>query len=439
MADLPYEYVITNEVLRAFSDSQNPEDSEVTSQSGRPRIMLPLNTKASQPPPGVTACLPFAAPSSGAPPELSSKKRATTKAQKNRCKNKATSSRLPGISKVYGSSAEPAPQDGGRQQASVPPTFSFQSCLNKFPLDNTYLNRWPDAPSTFSLESCLNEFELDGPHFDQWPNTPSTSAPLNAVLADTPGAAGPYTLQPLIATPTSVQTTIFPESIYTAQDEEFSGPVGKFRNDALMHPLTPAQPTHPDHLAQLLGGDDVDYSSDTDYGYDTNHSEDGDAVIRALLLEEIHHMDQVRVNLETEAAIAARAAAEENEEINEEIRRDMRWPGDRTLHMAESFEELELPGCEYRASAVHVGTPSYNLRQSVFAVRTPKKCELQYRIAKDGSTIAQIWEGPSIWFGGIILNTFFEGMSERQAGRWIYQLLAQIPGRDDALMRWKHT
>ncbi|KAI1468223.1 uncharacterized protein F4812DRAFT_458655 [Daldinia caldariorum] len=116
------------------------------------------------------------------------------------------------------------------------------------------------------------------------------------------------------------------------------------------------------------------------------------------------------------------------------------WPGDTSAYPAESFVFQNPAGSHLRAQAVHIGlTKTYPLtaRISVFAVRQEGSADIEFRIARDGSTPAEIRQGPPIKYDHIRHNDFFAGMKQAQAELWARQLLAQVPGINDAIVKWK--
>ncbi|KAF3067430.1 hypothetical protein GL218_08587 [Daldinia childiae] len=119
---------------------------------------------------------------------------------------------------------------------------------------------------------------------------------------------------------------------------------------------------------------------------------------------------------------------------------EFRWPGDTSAYPAESFVFLNPPGSKLRAKAIHIGTPKNQplaSRISVYAVRQEGSADIEFRTAQDGSTPEEIRQGPLFDYKHIRLNDFFKGMKQNQADLWARQLLAQVPGINDAIVRWK--
>ncbi|KAI0849448.1 hypothetical protein F5Y00DRAFT_269430 [Daldinia vernicosa] len=119
---------------------------------------------------------------------------------------------------------------------------------------------------------------------------------------------------------------------------------------------------------------------------------------------------------------------------------EFRWPGDTSAYPAEASVFVNPPGSRLRAKAVHIGTPkSHPLtsRVSVYAVRQEGSADIEFRMARDGSTPEEIRQGPSVDYKQIRLNNFFKGMKQSQADLWARQLLSQVPGINDAIVKWK--
>ncbi|KAI1488483.1 hypothetical protein F5X96DRAFT_685244 [Biscogniauxia mediterranea] len=127
----------------------------------------------------------------------------------------------------------------------------------------------------------------------------------------------------------------------------------------------------------------------------------------------------------------------EEEKGNDEFR----WPGDITDYPAEACEELVLPGCEYRAKTIHVGRPKQRFENNqsinVYAIRPAGAKGVEYRIAEGVWSPQEIIEkGSPIKFDDISPSVFFRGMKQAQVELWVKQLLAQVPGQNDTVMKW---
>ncbi|KAI0122408.1 hypothetical protein F4814DRAFT_408646 [Daldinia grandis] len=154
----------------------------------------------------------------------------------------------------------------------------------------------------------------------------------------------------------------------------------------------------------------------------------------ALIYAETYRLDAEsrRRKEEMEAEKARAAAARKANEI--------KWPGDTSEFPAESFVFFNPPGSHLRAQAIHIGTPKSHplmARTSVYAVRQAGSADIEFRIARDGSTPEQIRQGPLTEYKRTRFNDFFKGMKEGQADLWARQLLAQVPGINDAIVKWK--
>ncbi|KAI0592747.1 hypothetical protein F4775DRAFT_597907 [Biscogniauxia sp. FL1348] len=140
--------------------------------------------------------------------------------------------------------------------------------------------------------------------------------------------------------------------------------------------------------------------------------------------------------------IAVTPAEEKSRSV--EAKRDkieFRWPGDIADYPAEAYEELQLPGCEYRAKTVHVGRAKKRFDDiqsiNVYAIRPAGAKDIEYRLAKSVWSPQEIIDkGFPIGFHDIIPSIFFEGMNQTQVELWVRQLLAQIPGQNDTVMKW---
>lgn len=160
-----------------------------------------------------------------------------------------------------------------------------------------------------------------------------------------------------------------------------------------------------------------------------------------------------RLSREEQERVAAEEAEKEQEKAEQERLAAEReanrfdWSeGDMTAYPAECVEEVELPRSEYRARAIHIGTPlrsgfsdyggSLRGRLSVYAVRRSHSGVVEFRVAPDGSSPARIRKGPPTAYKHVRLNALFHGMPEAQAERWVRQLLATVPGQNDTIMKW---
>ncbi|KAI1633071.1 hypothetical protein F4809DRAFT_644813 [Biscogniauxia mediterranea] len=120
---------------------------------------------------------------------------------------------------------------------------------------------------------------------------------------------------------------------------------------------------------------------------------------------------------------------------------EFRWPGDITDYPAEACEELQLPGCEYRAKTIHVGRPKKRFENNqsinVYAIRPAGAKDVEYRLAEGVWSPQEIIDkGSPIRFDDISPSVFFRGMNQAQVELWVRQLLAQVPGQNDTVMKW---
>ncbi|KAI0404769.1 hypothetical protein F4802DRAFT_615419 [Xylaria palmicola] len=152
---------------------------------------------------------------------------------------------------------------------------------------------------------------------------------------------------------------------------------------------------------------------------------------------------------------SAKQPQQEDDERREAERQDGQefpWPGDPSAYPAECCENLRLPGCEYRARAICVGTPQEEWLRSrgrgrgqrmvyVYAVRGPEGGGggggVEYKATAEPSpSPAELARAERIPFVDIQLNANFEDMDEKMVARWSRYLLAAVPGTDDAITTW---
>ncbi|KAI8963506.1 hypothetical protein F5Y11DRAFT_346492 [Daldinia sp. FL1419] len=119
---------------------------------------------------------------------------------------------------------------------------------------------------------------------------------------------------------------------------------------------------------------------------------------------------------------------------------EMRWPGDTSAYPADSFVFTNPVGSALRAKAVHIGTPKSHpptARVSVYAIRQDDRDNIEFRMARDGSSLEEIRQGPLFDYDQIRHNDYFKGMEQSQADIWVRQLTAQVPGINDCIVKWK--
>ncbi|OTB02037.1 hypothetical protein M426DRAFT_265118 [Hypoxylon sp. CI-4A] len=155
-------------------------------------------------------------------------------------------------------------------------------------------------------------------------------------------------------------------------------------------------------------------------------------------LDQIYH-ENMRMNEEeeqkrqAEAHVQAQAQAQAQPHAHAHV-----WPGDTSAYPADAFANLNIPGSQHRAKTVHLGYLK-NIaasRYSVFALQSEHGPGIELRGALDGSSTDEIRKGPLIRFEDIHLNEYFDSMSATLAEKWIRQLLAQVPGHNDAMVKW---
>ncbi|KAI8626237.1 hypothetical protein F5Y19DRAFT_230272 [Xylariaceae sp. FL1651] len=144
--------------------------------------------------------------------------------------------------------------------------------------------------------------------------------------------------------------------------------------------------------------------------------------------------------------------AKQNQQMEEQKEfagrtRGIEWPGDPSRYPAECYEDLRLPGCEYRPQAICVGTLRHEWYQDqdqgqlngslvVYAVRPDENDVIEFRLAQPGSSLAEVRQNKGVQFRDIKLNGHFVGMDEEQVTRWTRFLLAAVPGTNDSMMMW---
>ncbi|KAL7619926.1 hypothetical protein AAE478_010473 [Parahypoxylon ruwenzoriense] len=154
-----------------------------------------------------------------------------------------------------------------------------------------------------------------------------------------------------------------------------------------------------------------------------------------------YNLDKILAeNVRMAAEEEKNAAGREQIEAASEADHLVKWPGDAGHYPAASAEDLEMPGCEYRAKAIHIGiSPDKGTggeALSVYAVRPEGSRSIEFRMAKDGSSPSKISQGPEVDYGQVQRNSYFRGMGEDQAQLWVRHLLATVPGQNDTIMKW---
>ncbi|KAI0906278.1 hypothetical protein F4823DRAFT_565928 [Ustulina deusta] len=161
-------------------------------------------------------------------------------------------------------------------------------------------------------------------------------------------------------------------------------------------------------------------------------------------------LDAIKEYLELEEKREAEEAQQKQqreEEKAQQLTQAPEWVGDPSRYPAECYEDLRLPGCEFRAQAICVGLPgpewfrkygenrAYG-RLVVYAVRQPGNDEVEFKLVEPGPSVQEVMQGPEIQFGDIRLNANFSDMNEEQVTRWSRYLLAAVPGIDDTTTMW---
>ncbi len=205
-------------------------------------------------------------------------------------------------------------------------------------------------------------------------------------------------------------------------------PIPISSSSQVQHPMgSGGKPQYKTNQPQIGASDPVPYES-LDYGLD--------AIKEYLALEE-----------KREAEEAQQKQQREEEEKAQQLTQAPEWVGDPSRYPAECYEDLRLPGCEFRAQAICVGLPgpewfrkygenrAYG-RLVVYAVRQPGSDEVEFKLVEPGPSVQEVMQGPEIQFGDIRLNANFSDMNEEQVTRWSRYLLAAVPGIDDTTTMW---
>ncbi|TRX90677.1 hypothetical protein FHL15_008452 [Xylaria flabelliformis] len=152
-------------------------------------------------------------------------------------------------------------------------------------------------------------------------------------------------------------------------------------------------------------------------------------------------------DLEQQEAQAKMAQREKEREEAENQRTEVfEWPGDPSEYPAECFANMRLPGCEFRAHAICIGSPrpglslnKYNAypkgRLVVYAVRQGSD-GVEFKLVEPHSTPKQVMQASTIRFEDIKLSTDFSDMNEPKVIRWSRYLLDAVPGQNDSVTMW---
>ncbi|KAI1296971.1 hypothetical protein F5Y03DRAFT_398713 [Xylaria venustula] len=161
----------------------------------------------------------------------------------------------------------------------------------------------------------------------------------------------------------------------------------------------------------------------------------------SLLIREFIDADNQRLEEE------ARQRKEKEEEEEARLAEAIQLASEQPRHAAESCANLRLPGCEYRAQAIFVGSPgpewflkkgepSIKKRLAVYAVARQDGNGVEFKLVKIDSPPREVEHGAEIQFSDIRLNGHFSDMNEGQVRRWSQYLLAAVPGIDDTVTMW---
>ncbi|TGJ84593.1 hypothetical protein E0Z10_g4178 [Xylaria hypoxylon] len=151
-------------------------------------------------------------------------------------------------------------------------------------------------------------------------------------------------------------------------------------------------------------------------------------------------VDWLKVEKQHEIESEKERIEKEREEA-ERLAQATQWSGDQSEYPAECYEHLRLPGCEFRAQAICVGSPRPEWlrakgRLVVYAVRRPNSDGVEFKLVKSGSSVKEVMESPEILFRDISLSGRFSDMDELKVAQWSRYLLAAVPGTADSLTMW---
>ncbi|KAI1274893.1 hypothetical protein F5Y07DRAFT_409637 [Xylaria sp. FL0933] len=166
-----------------------------------------------------------------------------------------------------------------------------------------------------------------------------------------------------------------------------------------------------------------------------------------------HNLGAIKdfITYEKHQAEEARQQKEKEEELARISQVTTQWAAsDPSQYPAECYENLRLPGCEYRAQAICVGTPGFEwyLKQDgvhvggplvIYAVARPDGDGVEFKLTKPGSSMREVMESAAVQFSDIWLNEDFSDMSEKQVTRWTRYLLAAVPGVNDTITMWARS
>ncbi|KAI0449401.1 hypothetical protein F5B21DRAFT_520270 [Xylaria acuta] len=154
--------------------------------------------------------------------------------------------------------------------------------------------------------------------------------------------------------------------------------------------------------------------------------------------------------LEKQEAEVKRAREEKKRDKAEKKRAEaFEWPGDPSEYPAECFANMRLPGCEFRAHAICIGSPRPGLprdqykvppkgRLLVYAVRQGSD-GVEFKLVEPQSTPEEVMQASEIQFKNINLNVNFSDMDELKVIRWSRYLLDAVPGRNDSVTMWSKS
>ncbi|KAI3325436.1 hypothetical protein HD806DRAFT_552731 [Xylariaceae sp. AK1471] len=173
-------------------------------------------------------------------------------------------------------------------------------------------------------------------------------------------------------------------------------------------------------------------------GYTYADKEDQNQAIRGIN-EEINHDAQAQAK---EALRVREQEAQQRQPAN-----NFEWLGDPSEYPAECYEDLQLPGCQFRRRAICVGRPRDEWfrqrgqakregRVVVYAVPRPDKNGVEFRLKEVGSSVEEVEQNETVGFRDIELNSKFSGMDEHMVVRWSGTLLAEVPGMNNSMTMW---
>ncbi|KAI1101601.1 hypothetical protein F4804DRAFT_354324 [Jackrogersella minutella] len=130
-------------------------------------------------------------------------------------------------------------------------------------------------------------------------------------------------------------------------------------------------------------------------------------------------LDQIEAENRKMSTEADRVEIENREKLEKERQRlasRVDWPGDTSAYTAEAMRNLKLPLSEFRAQAIHVGTPKNREPDAigVYAIYKGRGQDIEFREAHDGLFMSAVRRGPVVRFEQIRLNHYFRDTEQKK-------------------------